>query len=625
LSEPRAARRATAVGRDVFVWGLWAVVLLADLWLVARFGSNVPYWDEWSMVPVLAGEQAVTPAWLWSSHHGHRIPVPRLVLLALYRLTGDDFRAGMYFNVLILAAGAAALMLASRGLRGESAVADAVFPLLLLNWGHYESLLWTWQTTQVLPLVIVCVLLALGARHGLELPFALAVAAGLGVMLLPLCGVPGLVYVPALALWVAAVGARFRSLAELWPRRTVILWTLAGGAVLLTALYFHRYPTPALPITFGRAKVAALVTGLKFVASSIGLAAKPLWPWSGVAIGAVLVATAAALLWTTWRERPQRRTWGLLLFLAGAACLTASVGLGKRGHGFTPRYHLLAAPLLCTAFFAWGICLPAALARAMQLGLLLLVLLVSPYNFAAGLEYGRDYHRRMEAFRADLLAGQPPGRLVAHHVHSLCPFPRYVPTWGVVMDWGTLDRARSRFPVADCVSFHGWMGDFMRMAHRGGIGDFRRLNDHDPLVHELSLSTVEHTASRADGNTWPEPKTVDQATLILTFSRPLHVSGIRVRRPESGNAGHPGWQQWVQVIWRLEGQTAFKVPQRYVFRWVAGQQSETIWVFGTIDQIAVHLGDADVQRQPESVEAHLTLLTAAEGHSAVLPATARPQ
>ena len=209
LSEPKTARGATAVGRDVFVWGVWAVVLLADLWLVSRFGSNVPYWDEWSMVPVLAGEQAVTPAWLWNSHNGHRIPVPRLVLLALYGLTGDDFRAGMYFNVLILAAGAAALMLASRGLRGESAVADAVFPLLLLSWGHYENLLWTWQTTQVLPLVIVCLLLALGARHGLELPFALSVAAGVGVMLLPLCGVPGLVYVPALALWVVAAGARF--------------------------------------------------------------------------------------------------------------------------------------------------------------------------------------------------------------------------------------------------------------------------------------------------------------------------------------------------------------------------------------------------------------------------------
>ena len=73
----------------------------------------------------------------------------------------------------------------------------------------------------------------------------------------------------------------------------------------------------------------------------------------------------------------------------------------------------------------------------------------------------------------------------------------------------------------------------------------------------------------------------------------------------------------------------FTVPQRYVFSWVAGQQSETIWVFGTIDQIAVHFGDVNVQRQPESVEAHLTLLTAAERHApssfVVLPATARPQ
>ncbi len=32
--------------------------------------------------------------------------------------------------------------------------ADAFFPLLLRHWGHYENLPWSWQVTQVIPVVI---------------------------------------------------------------------------------------------------------------------------------------------------------------------------------------------------------------------------------------------------------------------------------------------------------------------------------------------------------------------------------------------------------------------------------------------------------------------------------------
>ena len=54
------------------------------------------------MVPVVAGDQPVDARWLWSEHNGHRIPVPRLLLLALYKFSGFDARAGIYFTVLML-------------------------------------------------------------------------------------------------------------------------------------------------------------------------------------------------------------------------------------------------------------------------------------------------------------------------------------------------------------------------------------------------------------------------------------------------------------------------------------------------------------------------------------------
>src|SRR4051812_11583709 len=96
--------RTYAKGTPFFVWSVWALMCIAALAFVGTFGRNVPYWDEWAMVPFLSGDQAVDARWLWSEHNGHRIPLPRLFLLMLYKLTGADFRAGMYFNVLALAA-----------------------------------------------------------------------------------------------------------------------------------------------------------------------------------------------------------------------------------------------------------------------------------------------------------------------------------------------------------------------------------------------------------------------------------------------------------------------------------------------------------------------------------------
>jgi hypothetical protein len=132
LQKPRGR---LACGANCFVWCVWGVMLLAALAFVWKFGSNIPYWDEWGqMVPILAGEKPVNVAWLWSEHNGHRIPLPKLLLLAAYKLTGSDFRVGMYANVLALGALAFTMIRVAKALRGGSSYADAFFPLVLLHW-----------------------------------------------------------------------------------------------------------------------------------------------------------------------------------------------------------------------------------------------------------------------------------------------------------------------------------------------------------------------------------------------------------------------------------------------------------------------------------------------------------
>src|SRR5829696_4373566 len=120
-------------------------MLVGALALVATYGSNVPFLDDWDIVPTVTGNQPVTADWLWSQHNEHRVPVPRLLMLAVTGLTVVDFRALMYFNVLTVGALTLAMMLVAKRLRGATSYADAFFPLLLLHWGQAANFLWGWQ------------------------------------------------------------------------------------------------------------------------------------------------------------------------------------------------------------------------------------------------------------------------------------------------------------------------------------------------------------------------------------------------------------------------------------------------------------------------------------------------
>ena len=112
----KAAPEGFSRAAPAVVWAVWALMLLTALAYVAWYPGNVPFFDGWVMVPFLTGAEPVTPAWLWEQHNEHRIPLPKLLLLALYRLSGNDFHAGMFFSVAALAGLAAALIRTARRL-----------------------------------------------------------------------------------------------------------------------------------------------------------------------------------------------------------------------------------------------------------------------------------------------------------------------------------------------------------------------------------------------------------------------------------------------------------------------------------------------------------------------------
>src|SRR6516165_9136479 len=75
-------------GAALFVYGVWGLALAFALGLVAHFGHNAPYNDDFAIIPWWAGERPITLAWLWAPHNEHRIGLPKLVLVTLARISG---------------------------------------------------------------------------------------------------------------------------------------------------------------------------------------------------------------------------------------------------------------------------------------------------------------------------------------------------------------------------------------------------------------------------------------------------------------------------------------------------------------------------------------------------------
>lgn len=422
-----ASRSRTAAS---IAWGAWAAMLAGVLLFVARYASNVPSWDDWDMIPTLTRNQAVTWEWLWSQHNEHRVPLPRLIFLGLNRLTVIDMRITMYFDVLLLATLAAAMILVATRLRGRSSAADAFFPLAILDSGQAANLLWGWQLQFFASVALACVALLAVVRGGATIPVRRAAAiVGVCALLLPLCGANGLGMVPALAAWPLALAL----LPERWTggrgtRGSPLLLGLGGGALVLTIAYFIGWePVPYHPKS--QSVVQTLKTAVKFVTIGLGPATRGPWPLTGLATIAAVGASVLLLL-RVWRDRPTERARAVGLLLVLGALVSLALGLGLGRNGFETRYVTLALPAWCAIYFAWLLYGSAAGARV-QAGLAVASLAALWGNSSFGLEYARELRGQLGGFERDMTAGVPLHELLHRYGPWLHPHQdmaaRYLP------------------------------------------------------------------------------------------------------------------------------------------------------------------------------------------------------
>jgi hypothetical protein len=431
-AEPTAATRVWPA--RIFVGGVWLVLTLGLLAYVFHYGSNVPFFDDWHLVPYITGDLPVTLEYLWSQHGDHRVPLSRLLLFGLGKLCGYDFRCGMVFDVFALSAASLALIATSRHLRGRLSFADAFFPLLLLNPGQWEVYLWCWIAQLTLPITLALIVLAVIARCGFRPSGWATLVVGLLVLAMPLADSAGLAFVPALTLWLVAAGlCRLRRSTS--PLAALPL-AFAVAAVGLLVVYFIGYTrvqggegNPGIP--------AALRTTVEFLSMGIGHASVLIWPMSALIVLALLVS-AVYVLGRVWVEQKEDRSRvALAFFFLGALSLALALGWGRAGEGanagFKSRYVVLALPVPAVVFMSWS-CYRRNGRTVMQAAMCLLMFLLLPLNVKTAIDGANLYRPGLAAFERDLRAGKPPSLLAEQYTNVLFPWPVDAPDKQLVHD-----------------------------------------------------------------------------------------------------------------------------------------------------------------------------------------------
>jgi hypothetical protein len=333
-------------GDPLFVWVVWAAMFVAALWFVHRWGRNVPNGDDLDFLPVLTGQEPATWSWIWAQHNEHRMPLARILMLAMYWASGGDFRTGMYYNACALALASAAMILASRRARGSTASTDAFFPIVLLHWGHVEDLLWFFEIQLVTSTLLTIAILALIARSSRPTRAAIV---GIGLCLVGLiaCGAAGLALMPAIVFWLVALVVGI-------PRLRKPALGAAAGALAAAGLYVLHYHDPLEKID--RAILDICRTAVEFVSLSfVAMLENSNWyGWGAFTFALLLVALT--LVARTFFKLPEER-WraaGLACFFVAMACLALAIGYGRTRYGarmgLTFRYVTLAAPIPCAIY-----------------------------------------------------------------------------------------------------------------------------------------------------------------------------------------------------------------------------------------------------------------------------------
>jgi hypothetical protein len=506
---------------------------------VATYASNMPFEDEFAMARAMAGTEPNLERWLWEPHNEHRLPLPKLVLLGLYRICGNDFRGALYFNALVLCVLAACMMLTARALRGRTAYTDAFFPLAFLHLGHFSNVLSGWQIQFILFVGLAAALLVVIVFRAVRTTSAAALLGAGCLLSLPLCGGTGVACTPALALWFVWTGSS-RRVGAFFPRCVLVLASIAALALAACAFPASKAGPPSAR---GADLADVARTSLEFMSMAFGPPLVPGWQAWGVGL-LVLIGACAASLCRVLRRSPAEapRALGLLLFLAAYLSVALAIGWGRAesepGIGLQLRYVTLSLPILAAIYFVLLLYAP----RWGRVGTLTLVatsILMLGMNTPVGLMQGAQRRAIGRALEHDIAAGMPAFALAERYAG----FPFHV------------------YPTTLKDKLAGYLADL----RDAGVGPFRNIA-HDPSFREIPLRLNRGASTICE----------------VQFALPRRVYAVRVHFAYRG--GIP--ETVFCCVWQSPAPEGIRQTTKTVTVSATERDSVLLWV----DAVVQHLG-----------------------------------
>ncbi|HEU5003001.1 MAG TPA: hypothetical protein VFW71_09510 [Actinomycetota bacterium] len=397
-----------------------ALCVLPFLLLVAfieRRAVNIPYSDEWDLVPLLR-KQALGTLRLsdvWAQHNEHRDFFPQLILLKLARLTHWDLRWELVVNVVLAVAMLAVLLLLVRRVLRPLGVGPCAVGAVAAAWLFFSPMQWEnwlsgWQVGWFLAYGAAVGAIALLALWPAGRPAGIPVVGAIVLGVIASYSLASGLFVWPAALCVFVVQPRYRR----W------LWAWVGAGLVTAALYLRGYHSPAgaPPLTAG------LHHPGNFVLYLLAYFGTPLW---GRRAGAVLVGLgvvvgfAVALRYLVRGDRQALRdaaAWvGLAVFALLAALETA---VGRVGFGATQattsRYTTAALLFIVVtvvfgilAFHTWASREHSPAASGGRVGAVLVMIVVAAIlrSYSSGISGSRVYRSYELAGRACMATATP--------------------------------------------------------------------------------------------------------------------------------------------------------------------------------------------------------------------------
>jgi hypothetical protein len=552
---------------------------------VARYGSALPLQDDWEgITPAFTGNTPFLD-YLRTVEADHWQPLAKLVSCGLVKAAGFDFRVGMYFQVLTLAALAAAMISAAGRLRGWTTYADAFFPLVLLNApAHRLSFMWCWQITFLLPVLAAGVVLVLIAFNRTPSPRS-AIVTGICLLLLPLMENAAQAYIPSLVVWLGytlllwwlaldSSGGRFgaflrrplkevclpsaRTASKVWWNS---LWVLGLTALALVLFWSVKADLSAYHATLWD----ILIAGTQLLSLAFGPDLAGWWPWTGVIVLGLSLASVVAVV-VVWLRRPRERfrAVGFFLFLGATAALALGFGIARGGSGerpgLMPHYTYLPLPWLCCLYFVW-VAVAGRAGQFLQLGLTAFMAVAIGLSIPPALEDAGYRHGAMATMERDIAAGVPADLLAERHCYY---------------------HLTGELVIGDRVQDEEFFADQVRGLHRLGARPLRRLAAA-PVYQEVVLPP-EPSASYAmtqEEGVWRG--TTDDAWLDFKLPKPQRVYAIRVHLPLNRELSG---EIPIRLSWRAPGRQDYAEAEPPPSQWQLvlmrneppAEQTVTFWI-----------------------------------------------